>query len=205
MPLLKSEKAWAELSSRQRNLSVRERSALFLADGVRSRDELVHLLQGDIGLLQRLMQSGYLLASETLGAEAGRMTDFAVSQTVTKPPSKAFSEPISVATPAARASGFAGLDTVSRNAEALTQSADNFEGKRSLATTRMFLFDIVERMFVRKMPELANHLRDQLREARDRESMLTIAREIIENVEEIAGPDRADGLSERLAMMLPPE
>ena len=60
-------------------------------------------------------------------------------------------------------------------------------------------------MFVRKMPELANHLRDQLREARDRASMMVIAREIILNVEEIAGPDRADGLSERLAMMLPPE
>lgn len=69
----------------------------------------------------------------------------------------------------------------------------------------MFLLDIVERMFVRKMPELANSLRDQLREARDRESMMVIARDIIVNVEEIAGPDRADGLSERLAMMLPPE
>ena len=69
----------------------------------------------------------------------------------------------------------------------------------------MFLFDIVERMFVRKMPELANSLRDQLRGAKDRESMLVIAREIITNVEEIAGPDRADGLSERLAMMLPTE
>ena len=68
----------------------------------------------------------------------------------------------------------------------------------------MFLFDIVERMFVRKMPELANYLRDQLREARDWESMLAIARETIENVEEIAGSDRADGLSERLAMMLSP-
>ena len=68
----------------------------------------------------------------------------------------------------------------------------------------MFLFDIVKQMFVRNMPELANYLRDQLREARDRELMQATAREIIENVEEIAGPDRADGLSERLAMMLPP-
>ena len=48
---------------------------------------------------------------------------------------------------------------------------DNFKGKHSLATTRMFLFDIVEQMFVRNMPELANYLRDQLREACDRESM----------------------------------
>ena len=51
------------------------------------------------------------------------------------------------------------------------------------------------------MPKLANYLRNQLREARDRESMQATAREIIENVDEIAGPDRADGLSERLAMM----
>ena len=94
---------------------------------------------------------------------------------------------------------------MSRNVAVLVQSADSFEGKRSLATTRMFLFDIVERMFVRKMPELANHLRDQLREARDRESMLAISRDIILHVEEIAGPDRADGLSERLAMILPSE
>jgi hypothetical protein len=68
--------------------------------------------------------------------------------------------PLEPAVTAPKAAGFTGLDTVSRNVEALKTSADNFEGKRSLATTRMFLFDIVERMFVRKMPELANHLRD---------------------------------------------
>ena len=85
MPLVKSYKARQELASRQRVLSVRERSALFLADGIRSREELVYLLQGDIGMLQRLMQRGYLVASETLGARAAKMTDFAVSQTVTRP------------------------------------------------------------------------------------------------------------------------
>ena len=31
-----------------------------------------------------------------------------------------------------------------------TAAADPFEGKRSLATTRMFLFDICERMFARR-------------------------------------------------------
>jgi hypothetical protein len=205
MPLLKSDKARQELASRQRVLSVRERSALFLADGVRSRDELIHLLQGDIGMLQKLMTDGYLVASETLGTKSARMTDFAVSQVE---PVKAFlrqSEAAPLAPAVLAQPAFAGTDTISRNVAALTQSTDNFDGKRSLATTRMFLFDIVERMFVRKMPELANHLRDQLREARDRASMMVIAREIILNVEEIAGPDRADGLSERLAMMLPPE
>ena len=195
MPLLKSDKARQELASRQRGLSVRERSALFLADGVRSRDELVHLLQGDIGMLQKLMQTGYLVASETLSAQAARMTDFAVSQTAAR---RVLPTTAPGALPLIKSAHVPSFE------QALPQSTDSFEGKRSLATTRMFLFDIVERMFVRKMPELANHLRDLLREARDRETMLATAREIIENVEQIAGPDRADGLSERIAMMLPP-
>jgi len=193
MPLLKSEKARQELSSKQRALSMRQRAALFLADGVRTHDELVHLLQGDIGMLQKLMADGYLVPAETRGGTAARMTDFAVSQ-------NAPSRPAPLA-----GSGFSGLDTLPLKAAEPISSSDNFDGKRSLATTRMFLFDIVERMFVRKMPELANHYRDQLRGAKDRASMLAIARDIIINVEEIAGPDRADGLSERLAMMLPPE
>ena len=91
MPLLKSEKAKAELAAKQRTLSVRERSALFLADGIRSCDELVHLLQGDIGMLQKLMESGYLLASETLGAKAALMTDFAMSQHAPNSVTAAFS------------------------------------------------------------------------------------------------------------------
>jgi hypothetical protein len=205
MLLLKSDKAREELASRQRVLSVRERSALFLADGIRSRDELIHLMRGDIGLLQKLMTNGYLVASETLGVKSAHMTDFAKSKVK---PAKSFlrqSEPAPTAAPVLAQPKLAGPNAITRNDAAPTQSADNFEGKRSLATARMFLFDIVERMFVRKMPELANHLRDQLREARDRTSMLVVAREIILKVEEIAGPDRADGLSERLAMMLPPE
>lgn len=205
MLLLKSDKARLELASRQRVLSVRERSALFLADGIRSRDELIHLMRGDVGLLQKLMTDGYLVASETLGLKSARMTDFAVSKVK---PAKAFLRQSELAPTAASVLvqlKLAGTNAIARNLAAPTQSADDFGGKRSLATTRMFLFDIVERMFVRKMPELANHLRDQLREARDRASMMVVAREIILKVEEIAGPDRADGLSERLAMMLPPE
>lgn len=201
MPLLKSEKAKQELASKQRSLSVRERSALFLADGIRTRDELVWLLQGDIGMLQKLMTDGYLIPAESLGAKAARMTDFAVSQTAHAPVFSAPSQPA----PLAAASSFGSLNTQPIVVAAPSSSSDSFEGKRSLATTRMFLFDIVERMFVRKMPELANHYRDQLRGAKDRTSMLAIASDIIINVEEIAGPDRADGLSERLAMMLPPE
>ena len=201
MPLLKSEKAKQELASKQRTLSVRERSALFLADGIRTRDELLWLLQGDIGMLQKLMTDGYLIPAESLGSKAARMADFAVSQTAPVPSFSAMSQPVSMAVVV----GYGGLDKQQIIVARPTSSSDNFRGKRSLATTRMFLFDIVEGTFARKMPELANHYRDQLRGAKDRASMLSIARDIIINVEEIVGPDRADGLSEGLAMMLPPE
>ena len=205
MPLLKSEKARLELSSRQRTLSVRERSALFLADGVRTRDELVWLLQGDVSMLQRLMASGYLVPAESLNEKAAQqLTDFAASAPAALLVGvlPVVAVPAPGREPGGKSSSFAGLNVASR---AVTSSVDTFEGKRSLATTRMFLFDIVERIFVRKMPELAASLRDQLRAAKDRESMLAAASDIIMNVEEIAGPDRADGLSERLAMMLPIE
>jgi predicted subunit of tRNA(5-methylaminomethyl-2-thiouridylate) methyltransferase len=82
---LNSEKARQELSSKQRILSMRERSALFLADGIRTRDELVFLQQDDMGMLQKLMADGYLIPSEGLGAKAVRRTDFAVSQTAPDP------------------------------------------------------------------------------------------------------------------------
>jgi hypothetical protein len=84
-------------------------------------------------------------------------------------------------------------------------AADPFDGKRSLATTRMFLFDICERLFVRRSPELAEQFRQSLREARDRDSMLAAAREMLVAVEAVAGAERADAISERIAMLLPPE
>ena len=162
-------------------------------------------MQGDIGLLQKLMTHGYLVESDTLGVKSAHMTDVAVSQVESVEAFLRQSEPAPVAAATLVQPTLAVTDTVTRNVAAPAQSVDNFGGKRSLATARMFLFDIVERMFVRKMPELANQLRDQLREARDRASMMVVAREIVLKVEEIAGADRADGLSERLAMMLPPE
>ena len=210
MHLLKSEKARLELTSKQRTLSVRERSVLFLADGIRTKDELVWLLRGDADMLQRLMAAGYLLPANPINKNlAAQLTGFAVPQTVAPNGNAGRSTP--AVAPAALlpmtmqekiASSSASQDTESRVA---TSSSDTFEGKRSLATTRMFLFDIVERLFVRKLPELAVTFRDQLRNAKDRESMLAIAREIINRVEDIAGAERADGLSERLAMMLPIE
>ena len=85
------------------------------------------------------------------------------------------------------------------------QAADAFEGKRSLATTRMFLFDICERMFARRDPALAERLREALRNAKDRDAMLAESRLMLEEIEKIAGFERADSIAERIAMLLPPE
>lgn len=85
----------------------------------------------------------------------------------------------------------------------VSTSADSFDGKRSLATTRMFLFDICERMFVRRDPRFALQMRDALREARDREAMLTIAALMLAEVEKAAGAERAESLRERIDRLLP--
>lgn len=69
----------------------------------------------------------------------------------------------------------------------------------------MFLFDLCERMFTRTNPELAEVFRDALRDAKDRESMLKAGREMIAEIERVAGADRADSISERIALMLPVE
>ena len=92
---------------------------------------------------------------------------------------------------------------------ALTASAplsvDQFDGKRSLATTRMFLFDICERMFSRRAPEQAEFFRTSLRNSRDRVSMLAAGREMLLEIEKVAGYERADSIRERIAMLLPSE
>lgn len=83
------------------------------------------------------------------------------------------------------------------------QAADQFEGKRSLATARMFLFDLCERMFARRNPEMAVYFRLELRNAKDGQTMLATSRQMLELIEREAGHARADAISERLAMLLP--
>jgi hypothetical protein len=84
-------------------------------------------------------------------------------------------------------------------------AADLFDGKRSLATTRMFLFDLCERMFARRAPALAASLRDALRSARDRASMLDVCRTMLDEIADTAGAERADAIRERIALLLPDE
>jgi hypothetical protein len=87
--------------------------------------------------------------------------------------------------------------------EAVPVAADVFDGKPSLATTRMFLFDLCERMFVRRDPVLAERFREALREARDRDSMLVTARAMLGEIEQAAGAARAEAIRERIEKLLP--
>lgn len=82
-------------------------------------------------------------------------------------------------------------------------SVDAFSGPRSLASARMFLFDISERMFAPRHKEMAVQFRDALREARDAAAMLAVSREMLISIEGMAGAARADAISERLARLLP--
>ena len=86
---------------------------------------------------------------------------------------------------------------------AVSVASDPFNGKRSLATTRMFLFDVCERMFARRAPALAKSLREALRNARDRSSMLKVSHALLVEVESAAGPERAHSLRERIDLLLP--
>jgi hypothetical protein len=90
-------------------------------------------------------------------------------------------------------------------ATAVPVAADPFDGKRSLATTRMFLFDICERMFARRAPVQAESFRESLRNARDRVSMLAVGKAILAEIEAAAGSERADTLRARIALLLPEE
>ena len=80
---------------------------------------------------------------------------------------------------------------------------EQFAGARSLATARMFLFDLSERLFAPRDKALAGRYREALREARDADAMLAVGRALIADVEALAGSERADGISERLAKLLP--
>jgi hypothetical protein len=181
MLVRRTEKGLTELRSRERTLGLRERSVLFLADGRKTLSQLAPALvsNGGADVLRALVDGGYLEVAPGPAAP---------------PP------PAVIGAPAP-----ASPQLVARPQPPAAHSVDTFEGKRSLATTRMFLFDLCERMFVRRSPQLAAQFRDGLREARDRETMLQVSRRMLEEIEAAAGADRADAISERIAMLLPAE
>lgn len=190
MQLLKTDKARTELQIGNRTLGQRERALLILADGRNTVQAVDHLFGGEaLRMALHLMQSGYLVPPQEPPQPSARIARSAPAKATR--PAAAVPETETMAAPA---------DSVLR-----AVAADNFEGKRSLATTRMFLFDICERMFVRRDPAQAEAFREALRDAKDRESMLAAARDMISAVEAVAGHERADSISERIAMLLPPE
>jgi len=206
MQLQKTDKARAELQGGSRTLGQRERTMLILADGKNTIQTMEHLFNGQASdIARQLMDRGYLV-----GLDLNRPWSCASlqrhSRSETRTPSssrEATRKPESGSRPKPPAESAPTLTEALAPVPAV--AADNFEGKRSLATTRMFLFDICERMFVRRDPLKAEAFREALREAKDRESMLAAARDMIAAVEEIAGHERADSISERIAMLLPPE
>lgn len=83
----------------------------------------------------------------------------------------------------------------------------SLRAESSLAGARMYLFDICERMFARRHPDLAHHLRTALRNARDGDTMRHVAEELFAQVSHHVGDERAASLraqvSEVLACPLP--
>lgn len=75
----------------------------------------------------------------------------------------------------------------------------------NLAGTRMYLFDMCERMFANRHEDKAQVLRHLLREARDLEALQAAALQLLQTVQEHAGDERADALRERLRHLLPQE
>lgn len=183
MQLHKTDRARAELKPGVRTLGQRERTLLLMADGSKSAIDFKLLFNGDgEHIAHQLLRQGFLKLHPGEQPAASARLPVVPAATLTRP------------APVPRAA-----------TPADTNSADAFEGKRSLATTRMFLFDICERMFARRNPAKAQSLREALRQAKDRDAMLAVSREMIEEIEQVAGPERADSISERLAMLLPVE
>jgi len=82
------------------------------------------------------------------------------------------------------------------------EAFDATPAKPSLASARMFLFDMGERLFSRREPELAERFRMALRDARDRESMVSVSAEMIVIVEAMGAPERAQSIQQQIDLLL---
>ncbi|RYF73192.1 MAG: hypothetical protein EOO29_27120 [Comamonadaceae bacterium] len=166
-------------------MSQRERALLLMADGRHSMTDFSPLFGGveEAGrVAQSLEAQGYLQWSAPTGA--------------------ATVQPIRTLAPA-EAPATMTPDAGEPAPPAPANSADAFDGKRSLATTRMFLFDLCERMFARRDPAQAERLREALREARDGVTMLVVAETMLADIEQHAGAERAASIRERIDKLLP--
>ena len=182
MILQKTAKAIEELQPGSRQLPQRARSVLLMAGG-RSLDDLQRMLGSDHAELARqLMEQGYL---QLQAASPAASAALAPSAQVPIAPLKAAPEASPVASPHANDSEPARPST-----------------SINMAGTRMYLFDMCERLFANRYEELAQQLRTQLREARDLTALREAGLVLLQAVEKHAGQDRAQSLRERLAGLL---
>lgn len=177
MVLQKTAFALQELQPGSRQLPQRARSVLLMAGG-KTLDELRALLGGDLAALAlQLVEQGYLQFTK-IGA----------------PTSAA---PLA---PSAVASVVAGAAPTPQPADApapvLTPSQPQMAG------TRMYLFDLCERLFANRHEALAQALRTQLREARDLPAMRQAGWALLDAVQTHAGQERAASLRQQLALLL---
>jgi hypothetical protein len=181
--LIKTEKGRHELRPGNRSLGQRERAVLLLVDGNQPESVIAELFGGEgRTLIEQLLRDDFLQRS------APESTPSPTPTKITAPTSAV------AATPAATAAAASAQVPI---------HGDPFNGTPSLAAARMFLFDISERTFAPRNKALAQHYRDALREARDGAAMLAVGRQMLVDVEALAGPERADGISQRLSRLLP--
>lgn len=193
MFLLKTDKAREELRPGRRSLSQRERALLLMADGRHTMTDFGPIFGGveEAGRVARDLEAqGYLWWSGPVPEGAAPAASAPMQPIRTRDATPAMAAPARAAAHADEAAG---------------NAADNFDGKRSLATTRMFLFDLCERMFARRDPAQAERLREALREARDGVTMLVVADTLLADIEREAGAERAASIRARIEKLLPAE
>ena len=178
MLLQKTDKARLELLPGVRTLSLRERSLLLLVEGKPLCD--LQAMYNGIGaqIVENLMRQCYLTGPTEL-------------------------PPVGGLAAAQGGDALAYPSSAHASASSASSKPESSEALRSLAGARMYLFDTCERLFVRRDPVLAQHFREALRAAKDRESMLDVGDAMLEEVAIAAGPERAASLRERLDALLP--
>lgn len=73
----------------------------------------------------------------------------------------------------------------------------------TLAGTRMYLFDLVERLFANRQQDKAQHFRQALREARNEHALRCVCDALLHAIAQHAGTGRALQLSQQLAHLVP--
>jgi hypothetical protein len=185
--LIKTEKGRHELRPGNRSLGQRERAVLLLVDGNQPESVIAELFGGEgRTLIEQLLRDDFLQRSAP---------ENTVSPSSSPTPTK-------ITAPASAAAAAPAAAPAAVTAQTPIHG-DPFNGTPSLAAARMFLFDISERTFAPRNKALAQHYRDALREARDGATMLAVGRQMLVDVEALAGPERADGISQRLSRLLP--